>query len=177
MKSSNSETKTLTDVAMPTHAPDAAGALPWRRLLVPVDFSVSSDAALRYAVQLAQANGATLHVCHAIPYPHMLDALFERGLTPEETLLRIRRKGRLHVQQLLASTGFTGTVRFHFQEGDSGGTILAWADKLKPDLIVMGTHGHRGAAHFFLGSVAESVVRQAPCPVLTLRAAPTEKKK
>lgn len=173
MKSSDSETK--TDVAMP--APGAAGALPWQRLLVPVDFSASSDAALCYAVQLARANGAALHVCHAIPYPHMLDALFERGFTPEETLRRIRRKGRHHVQQLLASTGFADTVRFHFQEGESGVTILAWADKLKPDLIVMGTHGHRGAVHFFLGSVAEAVVRQAPCPVLTLRAASAENKR
>lgn len=168
MKVSDSEAKHTSDAQ--AHKTGAAGAPPWRRLLAPVDFSASSDAALLYAVQLARVNGATLHVCHAIPHPHMLDALFERGLTPEETVRRIHRKGRHHVRQLLASVGVDVSLRFHFHEGEAVAAVLAWVDKLKPDLIVMGTHGHRGAARFFLGSVAEAVVRQAPCPVLTLRA-------
>ncbi|MBI3246638.1 MAG: universal stress protein [Deltaproteobacteria bacterium] len=170
MKSPDSEAKTISDSPTQTAETSAAGAPPWRRLLVPVDFSASSDAALLYAVQLARVNGATLHVYHAIPYPHMLDVLFERGFAPEETVLRIRRKGRHHVRQLLASVGVDVALRFHFHEGETVAAILAWVDKFKPDLIVMGTHGHRGAARFFLGSVAEAVVRQAPCPVLTLRA-------
>ena len=57
----------------------------------------------------------------------------------------------------------------HFSEGDPVPGVLEWAAKLKPDLIVMGTHGRRGAKRFFMGSVAEAVVRRALCPVLTLR--------
>lgn len=154
---------------------DAVGTPPWQVLLVPVDFSASSDAALLYAARLAQLNGAMLHIGHVIPYPHMLDPMFERGHSPEETVLRIRRKGRQHIRHLLASAGAEVPLRLHFAEGQAAETILAWVTKIKADLIVMGTHGHRGVARFFLGSVAEAVVRHAPCPVLTLRApeAPT----
>jgi universal stress protein A len=144
----------------------------WKSILVPVDFSDPSDAALRYAFRLAHLSGASLHVCHVLPLPHVLDALYERGLTAPETGQEIRRKARRHLKQRLATSGNDGpTIHMHFSEGEAAPGVLTWAAKLKADLIVMGTHGRRGATRFLMGSVAEAIVRCAPCPVLTVHAA------
>ena len=143
---------------------------PWQRVLVPVDFSAPSEAAFAYALTLAHAVGAEVRVCHIIPTPHMLDALYERGLTPPETVKQITQKARKRIKELAATQGSTVPFRMHCQEGEAAEGILQQAETLKVDLIVMGTHGRSGAERFFLGSVAETVVRRAPCPVLTLRA-------
>jgi nucleotide-binding universal stress UspA family protein len=144
----------------------------WRSILVPVDFSAPSEAALAYALKLADASGATVHVCHVIPVPHVLDALYEHGLTQPESVKRIEQKARQRIKEIVTANGFTQSalpLRVHFSEDEAVPGVLAWATKLKPDLIVIGTHGRRGAKRFFMGSVAEAVVRQASCPVLTLR--------
>ncbi len=87
---------------------------------------------------------------------------------------RIRQKARQHIKQLLAATGNKGpTIHVHLSEGEAAPGVLAWATKLKADLIVIGTHGRRGATRFLMGSVAEAVVRRAPCHVLTVRATQT----
>jgi nucleotide-binding universal stress UspA family protein len=137
-----------------------------------MDFSAPSEAALVYALRLARRSGATVHVCHVIPAPHVLDLLYEHGLEQPESAKRIAQTARQRVKDIIASTtpgGPAVTVRVHCSEGDAAPGVLEWAAKLKPDLMVMGTHGRRGAQRFFLGSVAEAVVRRAPCPVLTLR--------
>jgi nucleotide-binding universal stress UspA family protein len=141
----------------------------WRTILVPMDFSAPSEAALAQALKLAGVSGATVHVCHVIPLPHMLDALYEHGLEQPESVKRIEQKARRRVKELTASTATGVKPRVHFSEGEAVTGVVEWATKLKPDLIVIGTHGRRGAKRFFLGSVAEAVVRRAPCPVLTLR--------
>jgi nucleotide-binding universal stress UspA family protein len=142
----------------------------WRTILVPVDFSTPSEAALTYALKLAAASGAALHVCHIIPVPHVLDALYERGFEPEETVKRIEHKARQRMNEIVRSVSSTLKPHLHCIEGDARDGVLEWAEKLKADLIVMGTHGRQGAERFFMGSVAEAVVRRASCPVLTLRA-------
>jgi universal stress protein A len=102
----------------------------------------------------------------------MLDAFYERGLTPTESVKRITQKARKRIKEIVeiaATSGVKIPVRIHFKEGDAPEHILQQVETLKADLIVMGTHGRRGATRFFLGSVAETVIRRAPCPVLTLR--------
>ncbi|MCS6926013.1 MAG: universal stress protein [Candidatus Binatia bacterium] len=144
----------------------------WRQILVPMDFSPPSEAALLYALTLARASGATVHVCHVIPSLHLLDALYEHGLEQPESVARITQKAQQRVAELVTATREEGTeisVQVHCSEGDVAQGVLEWAATLHPDLIVMGTHGRRGAPRFFLGSVTETVVRRAPCPVLTLR--------
>jgi nucleotide-binding universal stress UspA family protein len=143
----------------------------WKSILVPTDFSPPADAALAHALTLALVSGATLHVCHAIPVPHVLDAMYERGLQPPESVKRIWQNARRHIKAITNATpnGENVTLRIHFSEGDAVSEVLAWALKLTPDLIVMGTHGRKGTKRFFMGSVAEAVVRRANCPVLTLR--------
>ena len=152
----------------PTSAPPGTVDI-WRTILVPVDFSAPSEAALTYALKLAAASGAALHICHIIPVPHLLDALYERGFEPEESVKRIEQKARKRINEIVHSASSTVKPHLHYNEGDARDSVLEWAEKLKADLIVMGTHGRQGAERFFMGSVAEAVVRRASCPVLTLR--------
>lgn len=145
----------------------------WRRILVPMDLSPLSEAALLYALTLARASGATVHVCHLVPASHLLEALYEHGLERPESVARITQKVQQRVEELVAVSQAEGaqiSVQVHCSEGDAAQGVREWAATLHPDLIVMGTHGRRGAQRFFLGSVTETVVRRAPCPVLTLRA-------
>ena len=120
--------------------------------------------------------GATLHVCHVVPVPHVLDALYERGLQPPESVKRIWQNARRHIKAITCAIpdGEDVALRIHFSEGDAVAGVLEWAAKLKPDLIVMGTQGRKGTKRFLMGSVAEAVVRRSPCPVLTLRGETTE---
>jgi nucleotide-binding universal stress UspA family protein len=141
----------------------------WSTILVPVDFAAPSEAALPYALKLAAASSAALHVCHIIPIPHVLDALYERGFESQESVKRIEHKARQRINEIVRSASSTLEPHLHCSEGDARDGVLEWAAKLKADLIVMGTHGRQGAERFFMGSVAEAVVRRASCPVLTLR--------
>jgi len=143
----------------------------WKNILVPTDFSPPADAALNYAVQLALASGATLHVCHVAPIPHVLDPMYERGLAPPESLKRIWQNARRRIKAAtnVTTNGENVTVCVHFSEGKAVTEVLEWTAKLKPDLIVMGTHGRQGTKRFLMGSVAEAIVRRSPCPVLTVR--------
>jgi universal stress protein A len=148
-------------------SPEASGL--WRTILVPVDFSLPSEVALTYGLKVAAASAAELHVCHVIPIPHVLDSLYERGFEPAESVRRIEQKARQRINEIVRSLGSAITPHIHFSEGEASTGVLEWAAKLKPDLMIMGTHGRQGAQRFFMGSVAEAVVRRAPCPVLTLR--------
>jgi len=143
----------------------------WRDILVPMDFSAPSEAALAYALRLAGISKAVVHVCHVIPVPHVLDVFYEHGLEQPESVKHIKHRVRKRIKELVRAAGADVAPRIHFSEGEAAEGVLEKAMKLKPDLIVMGTHGRRGARRFFLGSVAEAVVRRAPCPVLTLRGA------
>jgi nucleotide-binding universal stress UspA family protein len=148
-------------------SPGASGL--WRTILVPIDFSAPSETALAYGLKVAAVSAAELHVCHVIPIPHVLDSLYERGFEPAESVKRIEQKARQRINEIVRSVSSAITPHVHFSEGEASGGVLEWATKLKPDLIVIGTHGRQGAQRFFMGSVAEAVVRRAPCPVLTLR--------
>ena len=135
---------------------------PFRSILVPVDFDDSSKAALDLAKQLVAAGDATLHLLHVIAI------VLAPGEAPSIVATRVDEVkaalGKIAGDQL-------GGVRHqvHTRSGDTAKGIVETAGDLHTDLIVMPTHGRRGLPHFFLGSVAERVVREAPCPVLTVR--------
>lgn len=130
-----------------------------RRILFPTDYSACAEHAFSHAVFLAAQFGAELHVVHAeVPS----DAVEDEPTEPRPHVL---------------SDEYIGTVRLIETEEQGPGArevILDYARTHQIDLIVMGTHGRRGLQHFFLGSVAERVVREAPCAVLTV--GPTETK-
>jgi nucleotide-binding universal stress UspA family protein len=134
-----------------------------KRILVPVDFSAGSRRALHQAVEVAKRFEASIHLIHVCDRPAMMGASMdgywsqELGVNAQEQLAEIAR----HVRGVRLST----EVRF----GHPASILVEAAATHHADLIVMGTHGHGAAMRFGLGSVAEGVVKSAPCPVLTIR--------
>ena len=143
------------------------------RILVPVDFSAHSDRAIEYALAMGKHFGACVELFHVVEDP------FESGGWGSEVYISdldgIRQRAmddaraRLERCRATLSAGdfsIVATVRM----GHVAHTIVEYAATTPADLIVMGTHGRTGLAHFIIGSVAERVVRLAPCPVLTVGA-------
>lgn len=134
-----------------------------KHILVPVDFSTHSQAALRYAAALAEAFGAQLHLVHVVQGPAAYARMY---VPPEDWLLEQRVAARRELDELPVENA---TVTREVRTGSPLVEIIRYAKEADIDLIVMGTHGRSGLAHLLIGSVAENVVRQAPCPVLTVR--------
>jgi nucleotide-binding universal stress UspA family protein len=141
------------------------------RILIPTDFSGPSDAALQYARTVATKFGGTLHLLHVIEDPYRA-AYATEVYVPEVTGLRddLVADAKVRLQALLSQAdvsrlGATADATI----GTPAWTIVEYATGHDIDLIVMGTHGRGGVSHLLMGSVAERVVRTAPCPVLTTR--------
>jgi nucleotide-binding universal stress UspA family protein len=136
-----------------------------QRILYATDFSERSRVALQLASWLARDHKAELVILHAVPPP--TDTL-EEVITEHSTGLDREAAGRL-LSQL---TPAVPNVRFtrELKEGDPAAQILEAAKQNQCDLIVMGTHGRTGLARLVMGSVAEQVVRNTPCPVVTVKA-------
>lgn len=140
-----------------------------RTILVPVDFSGHSEAALDYAVELAGKLDAKLYILNVVGIPAFGVPELGAALAPtvidsivrdsEAALAKLADARRSKVQ-------IAGTL---LRTGDARDMIIHTAEEVAADLIVMGTHGRRGVGRALLGSVAESVVRTSPCPVLTIR--------
>jgi universal stress protein A len=132
------------------------------RILVPVDFSACSLAALDHALAMATRFGSSVDVLHvwSTPGGHETVAAFADS-----------EAAQLLDQALNAlAGGDTVEVRSRVQRGEAVAEIVRIADEDGYDLIVMGTHGRSGPSQLPRGSVAEQVIRRAPCPVLTIRA-------
>jgi nucleotide-binding universal stress UspA family protein len=144
-------------------------------ILVATDFSPASEAALAWARDLVRQYAARLSLLHVVTDPRATGVLTSEVYVPAdpETQERLMREATDRLEQALPPNerrqfGVTIEARI----GDVADTILETAREQKVDLIVMGTHGRHGLAHLLLGSVAERVLRDAPCPVLTARAQP-----
>ena len=144
----------------------------FNRILVPIDFSPPSDAALNYARLLAAQFGASLHLLHVIDDPSASNAFVGDSYAPLTENIRelTLKESRARLQQQLS-----GADRFRFHVttdaliGVPATAIVDYALSTGADLIVMGTHGRTGVQHLLLGGVAEEVARHAPCPVFTVR--------
>ncbi len=137
-----------------------------KNILVPTDFSEHSEKAVRYGAELAAKFGAELHLVHAIEatpimygegayFPPETEAELEAAATKQLDALEVEAEGVTVVRKVVPGHPFVEIIRYA-KETDAG-------------LIVIGTHGRGAIAHMLLGSVAEKVVRKAPCPVLTVR--------
>jgi nucleotide-binding universal stress UspA family protein len=137
-------------------------------ILVPVDFSAHAERALDYACELASKVGATVRLVHAVATPPSgLQVALSEGIL--EGLVKEHREA---LDKLVAARQGSVTASFGagtVEVGDPRDAIVATAAAVKADLIVMGTHGRRGLSRVVMGSVAEDVVRHAPCPVLVVR--------
>jgi nucleotide-binding universal stress UspA family protein len=150
-------------------------ARPFARILVPTDFSETSDAALAYAKALAAQLDASLHLLHVFADPYAAAAYAPEVYAPLPA--DARERAIRDVEQRLGERmdpaeqeRFKATTAV--VTGLTAKQIVRYADSQQIDLIVMGTHGRRGVAHLILGSVAEHVVRTSNCPVLTVRETP-----
>jgi universal stress protein A len=141
------------------------------RILVPTDFSATSDAALDWAKTVAHTMGASLHLLHVFEDPFVTGAFAAEAYAPMPPATRAAllddAKARL-THRLSAEERASFRATTEIVTGVSASAIIEYAQDQNIDLIVMGTHGRTGMAHLLLGSVAERVVRTAPCPVLTV---------
>jgi universal stress protein A len=144
----------------------------FNRILVPTDFSPPSDAALEYARILAAKFGSTLRILHVIDDPSASSEFVADGFAPstediQAALLEHARKSLDRLMNLVDRSRYNAHVDAVI--GTPAEAIINYASATGTSLIVMGTHGRTGLAHLLMGSVAEQVVRTAPCPVLTVR--------
>lgn len=147
-----------------------------KKVLVPTDFSACADEAVAYAVELAESLGASVTLLHICPEPY-LAPLPDSALGMETVyegwthVLEARRTSAIASmgRTIESNAGRAVIMDFALQDGHPAEATLAHAREHGFDLIVMGTHGHTGLKHVFLGSVAERVVRLSPVPVLTVR--------
>ena len=141
-----------------------------KNILVPTDMSEGAEEALDFACELAQTFGATVHLLNVIGIPTlgvpelgvaltstMIDSMVHDNQTALDEIATRKRGSGAPIGQVLLRTG------------DARDMICQAAKEVGADLIVMSTHGRRGVTRALLGSVTESVVRMAPCPVLTVR--------
>ena len=141
-----------------------------KRILTATDFSRASDVALRYAAAFAKAFDAEVILCHVLERPDFMSNLPPVGEAyfPAD-LDELREKhARVRCEQVLAAVGLS-QARVLLLHGSPAGEITRAAAAEAVDLIIAGTHGRGAIAHLLLGSVAERIVRTAPCPVLTVR--------
>lgn len=145
-------------------------ALTLTRLLVPTDLGDLSTPPLRYAIALADAFGARIHLLHVMEQPVQwhLAAEMAMVMAPMEDAA-LRERAEIELDQLLTREEREKyRAAFAIRVGSPFAEIVEYARKEAIDLIVMGTHGRGAIAHLLIGSVAENVVRKAPCPVLTI---------
>ena len=136
-------------------------------ILCPVDFSISSDHALKYAQAFAHAHDAELLLLHVMELPTYTS--MDYPITPE-TMEELKKTNADRLQQKVDEIQATHEqVRSLLVTGSPFAEIIRTARDEEVDLVVMGTHGRSGLAHMLMGSVAEKVVRKAPCPVLTVK--------
>jgi nucleotide-binding universal stress UspA family protein len=144
---------------------------PYKRILCPVDFSGFSRHALDEAIAIAHLYDGCVTALHVFPLAIAADPF--AGL-PEFQPFRLTDQHRAHLLRQLSAFATTEgaeprRITVALREGtDIHAEILEAADQMKPDLIVMGTHGRSGFQHVMLGSVAEKVLHKARCPVLTV---------
>ena len=142
----------------------------FRRILVPVDFSKHSERAVHVAAELARRYEGSLdlvHVYDPIAYPLPDGYVMFTRQQLDELVAEFDRQ--LAAMKQLASADGVSRVHTHLRQGSCAADICEFAGKGAFDLIVMGTHGRSGLSHLIMGSVAERVLRTAPCPVLTVK--------
>lgn len=142
---------------------------PFGKVLCAVDFSPSTKITIEMATQIVDANKGSVVLFHVVPMPigAIGQSLMVEGSIGAEDDAR-QRLNRI------ARESLTGPCEILVVTGDPAASIIESAKEQAADLILMATHGRTGMSHFFLGSVAERVVRESSVPVLTVRA-PSEK--
>ncbi len=139
-----------------------------RQILVPVDFTETSERALSYAVEVARKFEASITVLHAyqIPVYGFPDGAY---ITAADVAAQLSTAAQGRLDSIIESQKLAGVpIVSVLRDGVAWEEINAVAQEIKADLIIIGTHGRRGLARALLGSVAENVIRTAKIPVLVI---------
>ena len=140
-------------------------ALPFRKILSPVDFGENSLAALDVAANLARQGAATVIVLHVI------SLVMSPGEVPAEIEIYREQEAEAKekLKEIVANRLKAVDHQIIIRIGDPAKVIVQAAETLAADVVVMATHGRTGVSRMLMGSVAERVLRDSPCPVLTVR--------
>jgi len=141
-----------------------------RNIVVATDFSALSEAAVARALTLARLDGAAIHLVHALSFP-LLVSPYDVAIPPnvwEDLRVAARRQIEEQRQQIEAQ-GVQGATAEIAESTDATRAIAAAVEAHRADLVVMGTHGHRGVEHAILGSVAERTLRSIERPILAVK--------
>lgn len=142
----------------------------FKNILVATDFSESAKQALELGIYLAQKHQASLTLLHTFEAPiQVYDGMYALPMVDFITPVREAAEKQLD-ETLKELRKQVPEAKGVLASGVAWQEILRTAEEIRADVIVMGTHGHRGLVHALLGSVAEKTVRMSPVPVLTVRA-------
>jgi nucleotide-binding universal stress UspA family protein len=143
---------------------------PSASVLVPIDFSDSSRAALAHAKEFAVRFDAPVELVHVLgdagPYPNFYS---EGGLMPVEEMVVLAQQAETYLRHFDEEAGGDPATQFYVRTGAPHREISALAEENDYGLIVMATHGLTGLKHALLGSVTERTLRRVPCPLLSIR--------
>jgi universal stress protein A len=143
-----------------------------KRILVATDFSLDADAALAYGLALAKVVPACIHVLHVVENPLAAGAWSTDLYSAELAGLQINlvRSAEQQLRAGIRTIDRPGVkITTEVRTGSPVAAIVDCARERRSDLIVVGSHGRTGISRMLMGSVAEAVVRSAPCPVLVIR--------
>jgi nucleotide-binding universal stress UspA family protein len=142
----------------------------FRSIIVPTDFSTASQAVTDHAAKLASLDGASVHLVHAVSFP-LIATAYEISV-PAPMWEGVRQAARENLEEIQKTIEGKGVQTVTAELSNSRDPVAAIEDATEAhagDLIVMGTHGHSGLKHAFLGSIAERTIRNADCPVLAVK--------
>ena len=144
-------------------------------ILVPVEYSEHCRRALEFAGDLAAELGARVEVIHAWDHPKLVPddlTVHVAGGEPRSLFELMGENARREMQEFLAGCRLPGGVALahHLENGEPCAAILAAIERLRPDLVVVATHGRTGLRYFLMGSIAEKLVQLSPVPVLCVPA-------
>lgn len=138
-------------------------------ILVPTDFSKTSEKAFVAALGFARAFGARIDLLHAYDFGQWVS--FDEAIFAEKIAAEIREAARRRLDAWVERAGAAGIdATLHLEFGPPGRRIIEHARERGVDLIVIGSRGHGAVKHVLLGSVAERTLHEAPCPVLVIPA-------
>src|SRR5215510_8688639 len=147
-------------------------------ILVGTDFSEASAAATTYAIALARALKARLYLLHVVPEDDVrvitaIRAYMQSEVTPATLVDTFYTEAAKRLDTLVEEAHATELVHERLiVTGEPAAEIMRWAAAKQVQLVIIGTHGRRGVTRFLMGSVAERVLREAPCAVLVVPATP-----
>jgi nucleotide-binding universal stress UspA family protein len=152
----------------------------YKRILVPVDGSETSNKALTAALQLARDAGGRVRLVHVVDELAYVSGYDQYGGSSAELIQIVRESGAKLLDEAMAIAQAAGVeaekMMFDNLGERLGETIAHEATRWNADLVVVGTHGRRGIGRVFLGSGAEQIIRLAPVPVLVVRSAQSDNK-